>query len=274
MKQSRKTFGGRRTRIIRGAVLAMLALILLVPLIPYALSAVSGVAVFDDLSLDQIADGYTLTATASGLTEATSNTFNIVTGQLAFAVQPSNAEAGVAISPAITVEVRDDQGALIPTASNSITIAIGDNPGGGILSGTATVSAVNGVATFSDLSIDKVGTAYTLTASSTDLVSATSDPFDITPGAAAQLAFRTEPSDAAAGTAISPAIEVEIRDAGGNLVSDATNAVTIAIDTNPGGGTLSGTATQNAVNGVQVGGIPNLSRINIACRGSEQTSAS
>jgi len=39
-------------------------------------------------------------------------------------------------------------------------------PGGGTLSGTTTLSAVSGVATFSNLSIDKSGAGYTLTAAS------------------------------------------------------------------------------------------------------------
>ena len=41
-------------------------------------------------------------------------------------------------------------------------MAIGTNPGGGTLSGTTTVAAVAGVATFSNLSINKAGTGYTL----------------------------------------------------------------------------------------------------------------
>ena len=48
--------------------------------------------------------------------------------------------------------------------SSSVTLAIGTNPGSGTLSGTVTVAAVNGVATFSNLSINKAGTGYTLTA--------------------------------------------------------------------------------------------------------------
>ena len=44
-------------------------------------------------------------------------------------------------------------------------MAIGTNPGGGTLSGTNPVAAVSGVATFANLSIDKAGNGYTLTAS-------------------------------------------------------------------------------------------------------------
>ena len=52
--------------------------------------------------------------------------------------------------------VQDVNGNTVTTATNSITMAIGTNPGGGVLSGTNPVAAVAGVATFTNLSIDKV----------------------------------------------------------------------------------------------------------------------
>src|SRR2546425_4326733 len=102
--------------------------------------------------------------------------------QLAFSVQPSNAVSTVAISPAIQVQVQDANGSLMTTATDSITLAIGTNPGGGTLSGTLTVAAVGGVATFSNISIDKAGTGYTLTAAASGLAGATSSAFNITAG--------------------------------------------------------------------------------------------
>src|SRR4029079_15535346 len=94
--------------------------------------------------------------------------------KLAFSVQPSNTTAGASISPAVKVEVRDSNGNVVTSSSASVTLAIGTNPASGTLSGTKTVVAVNGVATFSDLSIDKAGTGYTLSASSAGLTGATS----------------------------------------------------------------------------------------------------
>jgi len=60
-----------------------------------------------------------------------------------------------------------------------VTIAIKTNPGAGTLSGTLTVAAASGVATFTDLSINNIGTGYTLTATSGGLTSATSSTFNI-----------------------------------------------------------------------------------------------
>ncbi|MDP2914371.1 MAG: carboxypeptidase regulatory-like domain-containing protein, partial [Candidatus Aminicenantes bacterium] len=69
-------------------------------------------------------------------------------------------------------------------------------------------------------------------------------------GAAAKLAFGVQPSATAVGATITPAVTVKIQDAAGNLITTATNVVTISIGTNPGGGTLSGTLTKAAVAGV------------------------
>ncbi len=84
--------------------------------------------------------------------------------RLAFSVHPTNADVNQAIFPAVQVEVRDASGALVTTATEAVTLSIGTNPGTGTLSGTKTVNAVGGVATFSDLSIDKAGTGYALAA--------------------------------------------------------------------------------------------------------------
>ena len=86
----------------------------------------------------------------------------------------------------------------MPTATDSITLAINNDPGSGTLSGTLTVSAVSGEATFSNISVNKVGTGYTLDATASGLTLATSTSFDITVGAASQLAYSIEPSNTAA----------------------------------------------------------------------------
>src|SRR5438874_13202029 len=93
--------------------------------------------------------------------------------KLAFIVQPSYAVAGAASTPAVQVAVQDAQGNTVTTATTSVTVAIGTNPASGALSGTTTVAAVNGVATFSNLSIDTAGNGYTLTPSATGLTGAT-----------------------------------------------------------------------------------------------------
>src|SRR6266581_3029953 len=98
--------------------------------------------------------------------------------KLAFMVQPSNAVAGMAISPAVVVAIQDALGNTMVGATNTVTVAIATNPGSGTLAGTTTVNAVRGEATFGDLSSDQRGIGYTLAATSGTLVGAASTPFD------------------------------------------------------------------------------------------------
>src|SRR4029077_8359551 len=119
-------------------------------------------------------------------------------------------------SPAVTVNVVDSGGRLVANSSASIGMAILNNPGSGTLGGTTSVSAVNGTATFSNLSIDKLGTGYTLRATSGSLTAANSNAFNITEGAATTLANTSVNggSNPTAGTGFS--VVVQSQDANGN----------------------------------------------------------
>jgi hypothetical protein len=144
------------------------------------------------------------------------------------------------------VTVQDAFGNIVTADTSSVTLAIGMNPSTGTLSGTKTVAAVNGVATFSGLSIDKAGTAYTLAATDGGLTGATSNSFNITVGAAAKLVFSTQPGGGTAASAWAQQPAVTVQDAGGNPVTGSSASITLAIGTNPGGGTLTCTANPRA----------------------------
>ncbi|MFI5455745.1 MAG: choice-of-anchor Q domain-containing protein, partial [Isosphaerales bacterium] len=99
--------------------------------------------------------------------------------RLAFLQQPANTTYGDTISPSVTVDVLDQYNNLTNSTAG-ITVALSNNPTSAVLGGTIPVSAVNGIATFSDLTVSKAGTSYTLVASSAGpLVSPPSSPFDI-----------------------------------------------------------------------------------------------
>jgi len=99
--------------------------------------------------------------------------------RLAFVQQPADATYGDTISPAVTVDVLDRYNNLTSSTA-AITLALSNNPTGAVLGGTIPISAVGGIATFSDLTVSKAGTGYTLVASSAGpLGSAPSSPFDI-----------------------------------------------------------------------------------------------
>ena len=99
--------------------------------------------------------------------------------QLAFAVPPTETHANQPMVPAVRVAIKDQFGNTVRSATDPVTVALGANPGGATLSGTTTVNAVGGIATFSDLSIDRPGSGHTLVATSGSLTSATSFAFDI-----------------------------------------------------------------------------------------------
>jgi outer membrane protein assembly factor BamB len=71
------------------------------------------------------------------------------------------------------------------------------------------------------------------------------------PGPPSKLAFVQGPSDTTAGAAVTPAVKVAVEDANGNVeTSDNATQVSLAIATNPAGGTLSGGAAVTVAAGI------------------------
>jgi len=142
----------------------------------------SGVATFTNVGLTgTIGTTYTLTYSAPGLTSVT-QTLTATAGpanRVVFTTQPSGSALGKNFGSQPVVEIQDQYGNRVSSTA-SVTLAIGTNPGSGALLGTATINAVAGTASFSNLAISKAGVGYTITASSSELVSATSTAFTIT----------------------------------------------------------------------------------------------
>jgi hypothetical protein len=226
--------------------------------------AVAGVSNFSTLTVDSAGIGYTLSATASGQTGATSDPFDITSGDhLEFTVQPAGSPAGGIITPAVQVTAMDTNGVVLAGFTGNVTVALvgGTGTPGAVLTGTKTVAAVAGVATFSDLSVDQIGSGFKLSASASGLAAATSTAFTTTGGVAVKLGFIVQPVSTPAGAIIQPGIVVAVQDAGGATIKPYVGSVTIAIGDNPGGGTLSGTLTAPVNAGVA--SFPNLSINNV-----------
>lgn len=193
-----------------------------------------------------------VTATAAGVTgsavfgaTATGGTPTRVT----FVAQPPPATAGASMVPAIQVAVQDVNGNTITTAAGTVTLAILANPGGGTLGGVVTTNVVAGIATFGAVNIDRSGSGYTLRATSAGLASDTSAAFNVTAATATSLTFSTQPPTIA-GQGAPFTVVVTARDGFSNVATGFTGTVTVAIGTNPAGGTLSGTTGVAAVAGV------------------------
>ena len=140
----------------------------------------------------------TQTITATDTTGGSAGTFSLsvfgAATKLVFSVQPSSAQAGSSITPAVQLQVQDASGNVVSNSTASITMAIGTNPSGGALSGANPVSAVNGIATFSTLSINNTASGYTLTAASGTLNQAISNTFNVTGTTATAVQSSVNPS--------------------------------------------------------------------------------
>ena len=104
--------------------------------------------------------------------------------QVVFVVQPANTLLDAVITPAVQVAVENVLGNVVTTSSAAVTLTLYPSacpaPQPQPLGGTTTVNAVNGIATFSNLTVPNVA-SYVLTATSGTLESATSNAFNITP---------------------------------------------------------------------------------------------
>lgn len=191
-------------------------------------AASMGVASFDDLAVDTQGTGFTLTASANGLTPISSAPFNVVPAGMAtrwvLVGAPTSVAAGASFG--FTVEAQDGGGSLDTSVTGTVTLTLVAGNGATLAPmtmPTATVTA--GQATFSGLSIALAGTGYTLSVAGGSLTTGTA-PLAVTAGPATALVFVNAPT--AALTAGSPIdLRVEARDALGNVDTAFASQVTL-----------------------------------------------
>jgi hypothetical protein len=212
-------------------------------------NAGNGLVSFTDLRIDSAGTNKQLAASASGLNTGLSSIFTVnaaAATSLSFVQQPTDTTAGATISPAVTVRALDTFGNNVP----GLTVTISLSTGSGTLNGTITrTTSASGVATFDDLSINVTGTKR-LTATASALSTGETSTFAITSAAANKLTIQTQPSlTATAGVVFVQQPVIRIEDQFGNLVS-SNNSTTVTAARAAGNGTLQGTTTLTAVNGV------------------------
>ncbi|MCC6575059.1 MAG: hypothetical protein IT462_14880 [Planctomycetes bacterium] len=225
-----------------------------------AVPVVSAESTFPDLIIDKAGAGYTLVfSIEAGAISVETNSFDVQVGapvRIGIVQQPGDSTGGLALGQSPIVQIEDQGGNLVNdnTSKTTASITAGSGAPGAMLSGTLQLTMASGVATFSDLNIDKAtATAYTLTFSSdSGYASVTSATFVISVGPAYKLAVATQPGMASYGVPFVQQPVVEIQDAGGNLVPTATHLVSASLDPASGtiGATLQGTASVAAVAGV------------------------
>ena len=198
---------------------------------------------------------YTVTASdatpangATGLADATDEI--VVTAgaasQVALTTSAAGAVSGAVFTTQPVVTIRDAQGNTVTAATTAVTLTVS---AGATVVGTATVNAVAGVATFTNVGVSgTAGTAYTLTYTAGSFTA--TQAITPTAGAASQLTLTTGPStEPISGTPFARQPVLQLRDAVGNVVAQAGVTVTASIAS--GGGTLGGTLTaMTDVNGI------------------------
>jgi hypothetical protein len=145
-------------------------------------TASSGVATFSGLTLDKAASGYTLIVSGVGSGSTTTSAVTVTPAaatQLVITQQPP-ASVQVNKTFALKASIEDAYGNVVTTASNRVNVAFSNNPTGATLGGTLTVTVSQGVASFTNLTINKIGSGYTLRVSGSGLTSATSNPINVT----------------------------------------------------------------------------------------------
>ena len=145
-------------------------------------TASGGVATFSGLTLNKAASGYTIAATSSDLGQGVTNAMTVTPASATQLVITQQPPATVRVSSRFTLKasIEDAYGNVVTTASGPVSVAFASNPTGATLSGTLTVSASQGVANFTNLTINKVGSGYTLRVTGSGLTSATSNPIGVT----------------------------------------------------------------------------------------------
>ena len=216
-----------------------------------------GVATFDTLTLAMPGTyqlKVTATPTAGGTFVATTPSFENLPGPPVFMLvtsQPSSTTAG---SPfGLSAQLRDGFNNLATNATATAAVSIAAGPPGATLSGTSPVQVASGTATFTDLTVDRAGTyqvRVTATLAAGGTLTAQTSAFPNGPGPAVALAFTADLLAPTAGEVITPPVAVELRDAFSNLAISTVTAVSMSLDPNSAGATLSGTLIRDAVSGV------------------------
>ncbi len=175
--------------------------------------------------------------------------------------QSGNAIANQPLPKALVAQIEDVFGNVITTDDSDVTLTVNTGPAGAQVSGQFTVAAVNGIATFTNVTLQTAGT-YTLVATEGPRVSQPTQSFKISADAtSARLVLSTPPANPTLSTATTSSLTatsvllapatVEVQDMFGNVIPSYQGKITwsVVAGSGPAGGVLSGTTSLVAAGG-------------------------
>jgi len=139
------------------------------------------VATVEDGVVTATGDGTAYIIVTSGsAADSVLTTVSQVATDLLFISPPQHTVRDQPFTPPVQLAIVDAGGSPLGRSTEFVTVSLDAGGNDGLLIGTKTRAAVNGVATFADLSIDAAGISYHLEARATSIVArATSHPFDV-----------------------------------------------------------------------------------------------
>jgi subtilase family serine protease len=168
-------FGGRVTLVLSnnpgGSVLGGASSVM----------AQNGTATFPGLTLNRSGIGYTLVVTVGSASIATSS-FNVTPAAPARLVVISEPPSRVVVNQSfgIAVAVEDVFGNLETALTGSVSVALASGPNGSTLGGTLTARCEDGIAVFSGLTLNRIGSGYSIrTTGNSELATGRSSVFNV-----------------------------------------------------------------------------------------------
>ncbi len=241
-----------------------------------AIAAVAGIVTFTNFS-HNVATNITIDFTASGVTGATSGSITVnpaAAHHLTIQTQPSStATAGVAFAQQPIVRIEDQFNNLRSSDTTTVSAARTSGVGSGTLQGNASIAAVAGIVTFTNLS-HNIATNITIDFTASGVTSATSSSIAVSAAAASKLVFITQPGGAVHNTVFTTQPVVRSRDVyDNNSTVGLSGSLNLTVTLTSGSGNLQGTQTIDI--GTSAGnGLATFTNLKIVGAGDKQITAS
>lgn len=195
----------------------------------------------------------TITVTASDLKDSASTSFDVTftpctVASIVWETQPTTIAAGSNWATAPMVSLRKADNSLCTTNTNPVSLSVSIDTSAqqdAAVTGVNPATPSGGYATFSSATMTRAANGYSLNAAQGTITSLDSSTFNVTALAASKVIWAVQPSTANRTSNIIPAPTVRVTDTYGNYIAQNGLSITVSLQDNTEGATLSGTLTRN-----------------------------